>query len=65
MGGNTLPCTGEAEPFLGGGLNADAVKRHTAGGGDILTHFQNMRRKLRRLRKNGGVDVADRKTMLF
>ena len=55
-----------AEPkLLGGGrLHVDGALLHTQVGGDMRHHLRDMRRHPRRLRDDGGVHVADAKTLL-
>ena len=59
MGGDALTAAGEAEPFFGGGLDADAGGVHAAGGGKDLPHLRDVGSQLGTLAQDGGVDVAD------
>ena len=59
MGGDALFLTGEAEPFLGGGFDADMPLPDAAQRGNALPHGGDMRFHLRGLRQHGRVDIAD------
>lgn len=58
MGGNPLSASRKTEPFFRSGLYADAVYRHAANPGDILSHFSKVRLQLGRLSHNGCIDIT-------
>ena len=59
MGGDALQRTGEAQPLLGGSLDADLPLVDPHGGGKILPHGINVGGKLGLLRQHGSVHIAD------
>ena len=60
MGGNARTGASEAESFLRRRLDTDAVGAHIHAQGQIAAHLRDLRRELRRLRKHGTVQIADR-----
>ena len=59
FGGDAFAASGEAEFFGGGRLDVDAVDGDAEVVGDVCRHPRDVRRHLRRLRDDGGIDVAD------
>jgi hypothetical protein len=56
---DTFFTTGKTELLGGGGLDVDRVQRHLQVLGDQTAHGLDVRRHLRRLGDDGGVDIAD------
>ena len=53
VGRDALSLTGKAQVFLGGGLDAHAVRIHPQGAGNIGAHGLDMRSQFGRLAKHG------------
>ena len=59
MSRNAKSFTGKAEVLLGGCLYADGIKGKLQHGCNILSHLLNVRREVRCLCHDGGIDIAD------